>query len=79
MKISLEKFCQICFIFCSKYTLWIRLNRLAETVEMSTHTVCFGPKIRKFNIPCEPQCFYTKVGFKGVNISRKCFPDVHHN
>ena len=26
--------------------------------------------------PCIPQFFYIKVGFKGVDASRTCFPDV---
>ena len=26
--------------------------------------------------PCKPQFCYIKVGFKGVNITRTCFPDV---
>ena len=42
---------------------------------MSTHNVCFGPKLRKLGIPCKPQFFYIKVGFKGVYISRTRFPD----
>ena len=25
---------------------------------------------------CEPQFYYTKLGFKGVFIARTCFPDV---
>ena len=26
--------------------------------------------------PCEPHFYYIKVGFKGVYLSRTCFPDV---
>ena len=39
---------------------------------MSTHNLCFEAKIRKIGIP---QFCYIKVGFKGVYISRTCFPD----
>ena len=35
----------------------------------------FWSKIRKIGIPCKPQFFYIKVGFKGVNIARTCFRD----
>ena len=42
---------------------------------MSTHNLCFGAKIRKIGMPCKPQFFYIKVGYKGVNITRTCFPD----
>ena len=31
--------------------------------------------MRKIGIPCIPQFFYIKVGFKGVYIARTCFPD----
>ena len=40
---------------------------------MSTHNLCFGAKIRKI-VFC-----YTKVGFKGVYITRKCFRDGQKN
>ena len=52
-----------------------RKNRLVEAVLTSTHNLCFGAKIRKIGIPCIPQFCYIKVGFKGVYISRTCFPD----
>ena len=48
---------------------------------MSTDNLCFEAKIRKIGIPCKPQYFYIKVGFKGVYFSLTCFPDVlfsHH-
>ena len=45
-----------------------RSNRLGE--------ICFGAQIRKIGIPCIPQFFYIKVGFKGVYISRTCFSDA---
>ena len=32
---------------------------------MSTHNLCFQAEIRKC-IPCKPQFYYIKVGFKGV-------------
>ena len=39
--------------------------------------LCFGAKIRKICIPLHaPVFFYIKVGCKGVNIARACFPDV---
>ena len=36
----------------------------------------FGAKIRKIGIPRIAQFFRIKVGFKGVYISRTCFPDA---
>ena len=42
---------------------------------MSTHNLCFGSKIRKIGIPLQTPVFYIKVGFKGVYITRACFPD----
>ena len=32
-------------------------------------------KEEKYVLLCEPHFFYIKVGFKGVYISRTCFPD----
>ena len=43
---------------------------LAEAVLTSTHNLCFGAKIRKI-----PQFCCIKVGYKGVYITRTCFPD----
>ena len=43
---------------------------------MSTHNLCFRAKIRKNVYPCTPQFHYIKVGCKGVQITRICFPDV---
>ena len=40
----------------------------------STHDLCFGAKI---GIPLHTQFSYIKVGFKGVYITRKCFPDTN--
>ena len=42
---------------------------------MSTHNVCFGTKIRKIGIPLHTPFHYIKVGFKGVFIAHRCFPD----
>ena len=43
---------------------------------MSTHNLCFGSKIRKKNVyPSIPQFCYIKVGYKGVYITLKCYPD----
>ena len=42
---------------------------------MSTHNLCFGVKIRKIGIPCIPQFYLRKVGYKGVFMSWTCFPD----
>ena len=44
---------------------------------MSTHNLCFRAKIRKIGTvyPCVPQFCYIKVGYKGVYITRTCFPD----
>ena len=45
---------------------------------MSTNNLCFGTKIRKLGIllqtPVLPN-YYIKLGYKGVYISRTCFPD----
>ena len=43
---------------------------------MSTHNLCFRAKIRKNVYPCTPQFYYTKVGCKGVFVTRTCFRDV---
>ena len=47
---------------------------------MSTHNLCFESKVRKIekkSIPVQtPVFFLCKMGFKGVCISRICFPDV---
>ena len=43
---------------------------------MSTHNLCFGPKIRKVGIPLHTQFLY--VGFEGVFIAWTSFPDVSH-
>ena len=45
----------------------------------STHNLCFRSELRKKSIPLHPPPYFffdKKVGFKGVNISRSCFPDV---
>ena len=39
----------------------------------------FAQKIRKIGIPCIPQFYYIKVGYKGVFISRTYFPDDYRN
>ena len=33
--------------------------------------------MRKMVYPCIPQFCYIKVGYKGVYITKTCFPDVH--
>ena len=40
----------------------------------------FWSKIRKMDIryPCIPQVYYIKVGYKGVYITRTCYPDDPH-
>ena len=43
---------------------------------MSTHNQCFRAKIRRKCIPCTPQFHYTKVGCKGVYITRTCYHDA---
>ena len=41
----------------------------------SAHDLCFG--LKKYIVyPCIPQFYYIEVGFKGVYISRTCFPDI---
>ena len=42
---------------------------------MCTHNQCFRAKIRKNVYPCTPQFYYTKVGCKGVFVTRTCFRD----
>ena len=42
---------------------------------MSTHNLCLRAKIRKNVYPCTPQFHYTKVGCKGVFITRTCLHD----
>ena len=45
---------------------------------MSTHNLCFGPKIRKIGIPWHTiVLLYIKVGFKGVFVAS--FPDDKPN
>ena len=44
---------------------------------MSTHNQCFRAIIRKNVYPCKPQFYYTKVGCKGVFVTRTCFRDYH--
>ena len=46
-----------------------------EAVLTSTHNVCFRAKIRKNVYPCTPHFYYTKVGFKGVFVTRTFFRD----
>ena len=51
-------------------------NHLTEAILRSTHNLCFGSKIRKVGIPLHAPVLLKKVGFKGVYISRTCFPDA---
>ena len=46
---------------------------------MSTHNLCFRAKIRKNVYHCTLQFYYTKVGCKGVFVTRTCFRDVNSN
>ena len=46
---------------------------LTEAVLTSTHNLSFRAKIRKNVYPCTPQFYYTKVGCKGVFITRTRF------
>ena len=46
---------------------------------MSTHNLCFRAKIRKNVYQCTPQFYYTKVGCKGVFVTRTSFRDVNSN
>ena len=67
----------IFFLFLLK-TLIVgtRQNRLNEAVLTSTYNLCVRAKIIKNEYPCKPQLYYIKVGFKGVYITRTCYPDV---
>ena len=49
---------------------------LDEAVLTSTHNLCFGSKNKKKVYPCKPQFYYTKVGCKGVFVTRTCFRDI---
>ena len=49
-------------------------NHLDEAVLTNTHNLYFAAKIREIVILLTP-VLYIKVGYKGVFISRRCFPD----
>ena len=40
------------------------------------HNLCFGAKIRKIGMPLHTPVLPYRIGYKGVFISRTCFPDV---
>ena len=61
----------IFYLFLHKNRLWV----LGEAVLTSKHTLCFGAKLRKVGIPLYTPVFFIKVGFRGVFITRTCFPD----
>ena len=42
---------------------------------MSTHNLCFGPKIRKVGIQLYTPVLLYKSGVQGVFFSWTCFPD----
>ena len=83
MKIFSRKFLLFFSYFCSKHRLWVHVlepHRRGEAVLTSTHNLCFGAKIRKIGIPLHnPVLLYIKVGFKGVYITRTCFPDEYES
>ena len=54
--------------FCSKRRLWVHVR--------TAHNLCFRAKIRKNEYPCKPQINYTKVGVRGVYITRTCWHDA---
>ena len=37
---------------------------------MSTHNICFRPKIKKNVYPCKPQFYHIRVGCKAVYITQ---------
>ena len=44
---------------------------------MQYTAIFHGSKNKKImNIPCKPQFYYIKVGFKGVYIARACYEDT---
>ena len=49
---------------------WGGSNEYPQSMFLSrnTHNLCFWAEIRKKVYPCNPQFYYIKVGFKGVNI-----------
>ena len=73
IEISLEKF-DIFNIFAQNIDCGYTLEQ--PWVLTSTHNLCFGSKIRKWVFPRIPQFYCINVGYKGVHISRTCFPDA---
>ena len=69
--VNLVSLCLIQNIDC-EYTL--------EPVLTSTHILMFGAEIREKTCPCIAQFCYMKVGpFKGILVTRTCFPDGPEN
>ena len=51
----------------------------SDIFHISDQNICFWAELRKIMyIPCKPQFYYIKVGFKGVKIIQACFRDVKH-
>ena len=69
---KIESFLQINFDIFLNFAQNIDYGYMLPT---STHNLCFRAKIRKIGILCKPQFCFIKVGYKGVYISRTCFPD----
>ena len=61
--------------YCFVTEIWEAGITKTEAVLTSTHNLCFGAKNEKYVYPCRSQFCYIKVGFKGVYLSRACFPD----
>ena len=55
--------------FCSKHRLWVHVRTARRT-----HNLCFESKIKKKWV--NHSFANIKVGYKGVYISRTCFPDI---
>ena len=64
----------IFLIFVQNIDCGYTLEPPRRAVLTSTRNLCFGSKINRYT-PANPQFVYIKVGFKGVYISRTCFPN----
>ena len=54
------------------------MRKILTGAKLLLMSICFGAKIRKIGKPLHTPVFLLtplKVGFKGVSISRTCFPD----
>ena len=73
------KFLDIFLIFAQNIDCGYTLEppRLAEAVLTSTHTLCFGAKIRKIGIPLQTPFSIYKWGSRGYAFHGHVFPSVY--